>query len=326
MNTFEYASPNTVETAVKLLGLDAAVLAGGTDLLSLMKQGVAAPKRLVNIKSIADLEGIQDNGDQGVRIGALVTLDELMSNSLIGERYPALVQAADGVRSPQLESMGTVGGDLCQRPRCWYYRHGYGLLAMQDGKSMVVNGDNRYHAILGNSGPAYFVNPSTLAPALIAYGAKVGIQGTGGSRQVAVADFFKIPTAEGQKEYDLADDEIVTGILIPPAANRKAAVYEVREREAMDWPLVVAVAVLEMNGNNVQSAEVVLGQVAPKPWPVPAAGQALTGQSVSVQTAEAAGAAAVQGAKPLSKNGYKVTLARVAVKRAVLRAAGMEVT
>lgn len=325
MNNFEYASPNTVDSAVKLLGSDAVVLAGGTDLLSLMKQGVATPKRLVNIKSIPDLGGIEDKGADGVRIGALVTLDELMHNPVITENYPALVQAADGVRSPQLESMGTVGGDLCQRPRCWYYRHGFGLLAMKDGKSMVVEGDNRYHAILGNSGPAYFVNPSTLAPALIAYGAQVSIQGSGGSRQVAVADFFKIPSAEGQKEYDLADDEVLTEIVIPAASGAKAAVYEIREREAMDWPLVVAVAALEMDGDNVKSAKIVLGQVAPKPWPAPAANEALAGKSVSAETAEAAGAAAVQDAKPLSKNAYKVTLAKVAVKRAVLRAAGMEV-
>jgi xanthine dehydrogenase YagS FAD-binding subunit len=326
MNNFEYASPESVDSAVQLLGSDAVVLAGGTDLLSLMKQGVATPKRLVNIKSIRDLEGIEDKGAEGIRIGALVTLDELMQNALVSERYPALVQAAEGVRSPQLESMGTVGGDLCQRPRCWYYRHGFGLLAMKDGKSMVVEGDNRYHAILGNSGPAYFVSPSSLAPALIAYGAKIGIQGSGGARQVAVADFFKIPTAEGQKEYDLADDEVLTEIVIPSISGRKDAVYEIREREAMDWPLVVAVVSLEMDGSNVKSASVVLGQVAPKPWSVPAAGQALAGKPVSVETAEAAGKAAVQGAKPLSKNGYKVTLTRVAVKRAVLRAAGMEVT
>jgi xanthine dehydrogenase YagS FAD-binding subunit len=325
MDNFEYASPNTVESALQLLGPQAVVLAGGTDLLSLMKQGVAAPKRLVNIKSIPDLGGIVDKGADGVRIGALVTLDELMQSALIAGAYPALVQAADGVRSPQLENMGTVGGDLCQRPRCWYFRHGFGLLAMKDGKSMVVDGDNRYHAILGNAGPAYFVNPSSLAPALIAYGAKVTIQGTSGSRQVALSDFYKTPTAEGQKEYDLGDQEVLTEILIPSASGRKSAVYEIREREAMDWPLVVAVVSLEMNGDTVKSANVVLGQVAPTPWPVAAAGQALVGKAVSVQTAEAAGAAAVQGAKPLSKNGYKVALARVAVKRAVLRAAGMEV-
>ncbi|MEJ2077144.1 MAG: xanthine dehydrogenase family protein subunit M [Acidobacteriota bacterium] len=326
MNNFEYASPETVDSAVQLLGSGAVVLAGGTDLLSLMKDGVATPNRLVNIKSIPELRGIEDKGADGIRIGALVTLDELMHNPLITEGYPALVQVAEGVRSPQLENMGTVGGDLCQRPRCWYYRHGFGLLAMRDGKSMVVDGNNRYHAILGNAGPAYFVSPSSLAPALIAYGAKVGIQGSGGARQVAVADFYKVPTAEGQREYDLADNEVLTEIVIPPASDRKTGVYEVREREAMDWPLVVAVASLEMDGNTVKSADVVLGQVAPKPWPVPAAGQALSGKPVSVETAEAAGKAAVQGARPLSENGYKVTLARVAVKRAVLRAAGMEVT
>jgi xanthine dehydrogenase YagS FAD-binding subunit len=290
-----------------------------------MKDGAAAPTRLVSIKAIPDLGGIKDLGAQGIRIGALVTIDEFMNHPVVKANYPALIQAADGIRSPQIQSVGTVVGDLCQRPRCWYFRTGFGLLAMKDGKSMVPEGDNRYHAILGNSGPAYFVSPSILAPALIALGAKLSIQGASGSRQVAVADFFKVPASEGELEHDLAAKEIVTEIVIPPAAGKKSASYEVRQKEALDWPLTAAAVALEMDGNTVKAAKVVLGHVAPKPWVADAAASALVGKAVSEATATAAGEAAVQGAKALSKNAYKIALAQVTVKRAVLRAAGMEV-
>ncbi|GAB4248153.1 MAG: xanthine dehydrogenase family protein subunit M [Acidobacteriota bacterium] len=325
MNRFEFASPSSVESAVQLLGPNAVALAGGTDLLSLLKDGVLKPERVVSLKGIPDLTGIEDRGDQGVRIGALVTVEELMENPVIRERYPALAQAAEGIHSPQIRAMGTVGGDLCQRPRCWYFRSGYGLLAQQDGKSMVEEGDNRYHAILGNEGPAKFVNPSSFAPALIALGAQVVIQGPNGRRTVAVADFFRTPQAEGEREYDLASDEVLVEIVVPPANGKRSAVYEVRQREALDWPLAAAAVALEMDGGTVKSARIVLGHVAPTPWPAEAAAQALAGKTLDEAAAKAAGEAAVQGARPLSRNGYKVKLAQVAVKRALLRAAGKEV-
>lgn len=323
MNRFEYASPVTIENAVRLLGPKAAVLAGGTDLISLMKDGAVAPDRLVNIKAIPELKGIS-MGDGGLRIGALATVEELGVHPAIRKEFPCLAQAAEGVRSPQVQAMGTVGGDLCQRPRCWYFRSGFGLLAVKDAKSLVPDGDNRYHAILGNSGPAYFVNASSFAPALIALGAKVRIQGPNGSREVALADFYKVPAKAEDREYDLGPQDVLVEILVPKAAPNSAT-YEVREREALDWPLASAGVVLEMDGTTVRSAKVVLGQVAPKPWVADAAAAALTGKAVTAESAAAAGVAAVQGAKPLSKNQYKVQLAQVAVKRAVLRAAGMEV-
>ncbi|HRR27098.1 MAG TPA: FAD binding domain-containing protein, partial [Acidobacteriota bacterium] len=212
MNRFEFASPGTVESAVQLLGPTAVVLAGGTDLLSLLKDGVATPERVVSLKGIRDLHGIEDRGPDGVRIGAMVTVDELMESPVIRTAFPALVQAADGIRSMQIRSVGTVGGDLCQRPRCWYFRNGFGLLAMREGKSMVPEGDNRYHAILGNGGPAFFVNPSSFAPALIALGAEVVIQGKQGTRRVPLEKFYRAPKSESEREYDLAVDEIVTEV------------------------------------------------------------------------------------------------------------------
>jgi len=326
MRAFEYASPTTREQAVKLLGDDwneAQVLAGGTDLLALMKDEVVAPKRLVNIKDIADLKGIAFSPKTGLKIGATATIQQLLDHAEVKRRYPALIQAAEGITSPQIRSMGTAAGDLCQRPRCWYYRAGYGLLGQdENGKSLVVDGDNRYHAILGNSGPAYFVSPSSLAPALIAYGAKLQVFGPKGAREVAVEKFFAMPASPTDREQNLKPNEIVTEIIVPiPPAGTKSATYEVRQKEALDWPLAAASVVLEMKGNEVKTAKVVMGHVAPVPWPAEAAGQALAGKAVSEETANAAGEAAVRGAKGLSRNGYKIQLAKVAVKRAVLLAA-----
>lgn len=325
MNRFEYASPETIESAVQLLDRDSLALAGGTDLLSLMKDGVVKPSRLVSIKEIPDLRGIKASGSGGLEIGALTTVEEILDSPEIRDGYPALHQAAQGIRSAQIQSVGTVGGDLCQRPRCWYFRNGFGLLAEHDGKSMVVDGDNRYHAILGNAGPAYFVNPSSFAPALVALSARLRLAGPGASRDVSVADFFRSPSREGESEFVLAANELVTHISLGSTAGANSATYEVRQKEALDWPLAAAAAVLDMNGDTVSAARIVLGHVAPTPWPAPAAEQAIVGKKVSAETAEAAGRAAIQGARPLSRNGYKVQLAQVAVKRAILRAAGMEV-
>jgi xanthine dehydrogenase YagS FAD-binding subunit len=323
LTPFEYARPSSKEEAVKLLGKvwgDTEVLAGGTDLLSLIKDGAAAPRRLVSLNGIQELKGI-DTTPSGVRIGALVTFDELISNAEVRKQYPAIVAAAEGVHSLQIRSVGTVGGDLCQRPRCWYYRNGYGLLAQQGGKSLAKEGDNRYHAILGNEGPAAFVNPSSLAPILIALGAKVQIHGPSGGREVELARFYVTPKTAAEREYALKPNEIVTGVVVPPAGGAKMAVYEVRQKEALDWPLAAAAVVLNMSGNTVSSARVVLGHVAPVPWPAPEAEQALAGKSLSETVAADAGKAAVSKATPLSMNAYKVKLASVAVKRAVLAAA-----
>jgi xanthine dehydrogenase YagS FAD-binding subunit len=325
MRAFEYASPTTKEQAAALLGTqwgEREVLAGGTDLLSLMKDFIVEPKRIVSLKEVKELQGIKFSSSTGLRIGALATLQELVDHSAVRKDYPSLRQAAEGVTSPQIRAVGTVGGDLCQRPRCWYFRNGFGLLGQDEsGKSLIVDGENVYHAILGNSGPAYFVNPSSLAPALIALGAKVRLFGAKGARDVEAAKFFVTPRSAQEREYVLGPDEIVTEILVPPAAGSRNATYEVRHRESLDWPLAAASVSLRMSGKNVSSARVVLGHVAPVPWPAPEAEKVLAGKAVSEQLADEAGAAAVNGAKALSQNAYKIQLARVAVKRSILRAA-----
>jgi xanthine dehydrogenase YagS FAD-binding subunit len=320
MQSFEYANPTTVQEAVGLLGAkwgQADVLAGGTDLISLMKEHIHTPKRVVNIKNIKELEGISKTAD-GLRIGALVTMDELAKHADVRSGYKSLADAAAGIPSPQIRHMGTVGGDLCQRPRCWYYRQGFGLLGMKDGKSLVEMGENQYHSIFG-SGPARFVSASSLGPALIALGAKVKLVSAKGPREVPASAFFVAPANENQREIALQPNEILTEIVVPAGAV-KSATYEVRQKEALDWPLAAASVVLKMNGNSVASAKVVLGHVAPKPWDSADAAKALAGKAISAGTAEAAGKAAVNGAQPLSQNAYKVTLARVAVKRALLDA------
>jgi xanthine dehydrogenase YagS FAD-binding subunit len=216
---------------------------------------------------------------------------------------------------------------MCQRPRDWYFRNGMGLLAMtKDGKSMVVAGDNRYAAIMGNDGPAYFVSPSTIAPVLIALGAKIRLYSAkasgAGMRELPLEKFFVTPTKEGEREHDLKPGEMVIELIVPPPSKSlKASSYEVRQRAAFDWPLAHAAVALEMEGNTVKSARIVLGQVAPVPWTSEEAAAALVGKPINNDTVMAAANAAVAKAKPLSHNKYKVTLAKAAVKRAILNAA-----
>jgi xanthine dehydrogenase YagS FAD-binding subunit len=324
MKAFEYVSPNTRAQAVSLLGTawgNTEVLAGGTDLLALMKDDVVTPKRLVNIKDIKDLHGVSSSA-QGLRIGALTKLGDLADDANVGKNYPALAEALMEAASPQIRNMATIGGNICQRPRCWYFRNGLGLLAKDpSGKDLVADGENRYHAILGNDGPAKFVSPSTVVPILIVYGAKIRLEGPQGKRELPLEKFFTIPKTENEREHDLRSNEIVTELVLRPAANVNAAHYEIRQKEAFDWPLAVAAVALKMNGSNAQSARVVLGYVAPVPWPSPEAEQALAGQPINADTAQKAAEAALTNAKPLSQNSYKIQLARVALKRAILKAA-----
>src|SRR6266852_8111030 len=283
MRPFEYVSPTTKAQAVSLLSSNwgqAEILAGGTDLLALMKDDVVAPKRLVNIKDIRDLTGVTYN-IQGLRIGALTNLGDLADDANVRKNYPALSDALIEAASPQIRNMATLGGNLCQRPRCWYFRNGLGLLPKDEaGKELVADGENRYHAILDNEGPAKFVSPSTIVPILVAYGAKVRLEGPKGKRELPLEKFYVIPKSENEREHDLRPNEIVTEVSIPSASGMMAAHYEIRQKEAFDWPLAVAGVALKMRGSNVDSARVVLGYVAPVPWPSPEAVRALAGNPV----------------------------------------------
>lgn len=328
MRAFSYASPTKKEEVPGLLASrwgEVEILAGGSDLLSLMKDDITTPKRLVNIKRVAGMHAISN--EKGLlNLGALVTLAQIGIASQIREHHPMLATAAADAASPQIRNVATVGGNLCQRPRCWYFRTGHGLLAQtKDGKSLVIEGDNRHHAILGNEGPAYFVSPSTVAPVLIAYNARVRLLGPRGAREVPLEKFFVIPKSEGEREHDLRPNEFITDVIVPPAPGVRAAQYEVRQKEAFDWPYATAAVALKMNGSTVESARVVLGHVAPIPWVSAEAAQALQGKAVTEATADQAAQAAVAKAKSLGRNAEKIHLTRVAVKRAILKAAGGQV-
>lgn len=324
MNKFEYASPTTKEQVVDLLGKqwgETEVIAGGTDLLSLMKDFIVTPKRVINIKNVVELRGVMTPRNGSARIGALATIEQLID--VLGKGFPAITEAAQGITSPQIRNMGTVGGDLCQRPRCWYYRAGFGLLAKDEsGKALVPDGDNRYHAILGNDGEAKFVNPSSLAPAFIALAAKIQVFGPKGAREVDAEKFFVTPKSASEREYALAPNEIVTGVIVPPTLGVRSATYEVRQKEALDWPLAAASVALTFDASKkVKAARIALGHVAPTPWNAAEAAQFLIGKTISEDVAAEAGKIAVANAKALSRNAYKIQLAQVAVKRAILQAA-----
>jgi xanthine dehydrogenase YagS FAD-binding subunit len=325
MRSFEYVSPTTTKQAASLLSAtwgQTEIIAGGTDLLALMKEEVVTPRRLINIKDVKDLRGVSSDA-KGLRIGSLTTLAELASDEPLRKSHPALADALHEAASPQIRNMATLGGNLCQRPRCWYFRNGFGLLPHDEsGKDLIVEGENRYHAILGNDGPAKFVSPSTIVPVLIAYGASIRLEGPKGKRELPLQKFYLIPKTENEREHDLRPNEIVTEILVPPPDEWKVAHYEVRQKAAFDWPLAVAAVALKTDGSTVQAARIVLGHVAPIPWVSSEAETALKGQSVSDASAQKAATASVSSAKPLSQNAHKVQLARVAVKRAILKAGG----
>ncbi|MEE9166929.1 MAG: FAD binding domain-containing protein [Candidatus Neomarinimicrobiota bacterium] len=328
MRPFEYVSPKTLPQAVELLSGswgETEILAGGTDLISLLKDDIVTPRRLVNIKEIKELGYVRYDQKSGLRLGALVTIQEILDDPGIRVDYPAIAEAAEGILSPQVRSTGTLGGELCQRPRCWYFRNGFGLLALgKNGTSTVVDGDNRYHAILGNSGPAYFVSPSILAPPLLALGASVQVVGPKGKREIGIGQFFRIPTTKGEREFNLKPGEIVTEVTVPPPDGALSATYEIRERQVLGWPLATASVNIKIRSKKVRWARVVLGHVAPIPWDSPEAAETLQGEKVDTALAESSGGNAVKHAVDLGRNGYKIHLASVAVKRAVLQATRRE--
>jgi xanthine dehydrogenase YagS FAD-binding subunit len=325
MRAFDYVSPKTQPQALSLLGKswgETEILAGGTDLLALMKDEVVTPKRLVNIKQLPGMHAVSNQKD-GVSLGALATLDQLAEAPELKRTYPALAEAINEAASPQIRNMATLGGNLCQRPRCWYFRRGLGLIPKDEsGKDLVEIGDNRYHAILANDGPAKFVSPSTIVPVLIAYGAKIQLAGPKGKRELPLEKFYVVPKSAEEREHDLLSNEIITGVTIPSPRGLKVAHYELRQKAAFDWPLALSAVALKMNGSNVASARIVMGYVAPVPWISSEAEQVLAGKPASEEQAKAAADAALKTARPLSHNGYKVQLARVALKRAILKAAG----
>jgi xanthine dehydrogenase YagS FAD-binding subunit len=322
MKAFEYAGPSTVEEAVKSLAgaKSPALLSGGTDLLSRMKDYVTSPDRVVYLKGVKPLAGISEEKG-GLVIGAGTRLADLLSNEAVSKQYPALRQAALEVGTPQIRNMATVGGNLLQRPRCWYFRAGFGLLAKKDGKSLVRSGDNRYHSIFQTDGDALFAHPSSLSIPLVALGATATIVGEKGERTIPIQALYQVPKPDEDRELTVGANEVLTKITIPESKGKNAS-YEARQKRAHDWPLVLGSVVLDLEGNEVRSVRIVLGGVAPTPWRSEAAEAAIKGKAITLETATAAAEAAVKEAKPLSMNAYKISLTKTVVKRALLAAVG----
>lgn len=322
MKAFEYSAPQDEADVVSLLSSmtgETEILAGGTDLLPLMQKMILTPSRLVNIKNVPSLKRIDVDSNQGVTIGAAVTLDDLLNDERL-DAFPSIKQVIRNIAAPQLQQQGTLGGELCRRPNCWYFRNGYGLL---EAAKLVERGENRFHAIFGNGGPAKFVSPSRLAPALIALGAQVRFIGPENSEtKLPLELFYRTPRHEMQRETVLESNQLVTHLHIPFSGWSNAA-YEVRHGEGPDEPLASCAVAVDLTGGVVRNAQIVLGQVAPTPWLSAPAADAIVGLPITRETALAAGEAAVAWATPLSDNGYKVELAKVAVQRSLLLAAGL---
>jgi len=329
MRAFEYVKPKTVAEAVRELGrswTDAKILAGGVDLLGELKEGIIAPQRIVNIKGIGGLRYIRFSEKEGLRLGALTTLEEIETHQVIQQRYTALAEAAHSVGTPQIRNVGTIGGNLCQRPRCWYYRDEHTKCLKRGGPMcFAYNGENKYHAILGG-GPCYIVHPSDCAPALIAFKASVTTVSPRGQRTVPLEEFFVLPSRRLDHETILEPDEIVTEIRVPtPPPNTRSTYLKFKERESHDFAIVGAAVVMRLKGKVCEDVRIVLSGVAPIPWRSPEAEAVLKGKAITPELAEQAGKAAVAKAQPLAQNAYKVPLTQSIVKQAVLKAVGLSV-
>jgi len=335
VKAFEWVSPASVGEAVSLLksapatgDLDEAArpLAGGQDLLTTMKDYLTRPVRVVNLKGIRGLDRIEGDGRKGLRVGALVTLAQVEEHAVIRRDFPGLAEAAHSVATQQIRNLGTVGGNLCQRPRCWYYRLEEAVCIKKGGSEcFAATGENKYNAILGG-GPSWIVHPSDLAPMLVALGASVSVVGADGRRTIPLEKFFTLPN-EGsiRRENVLKNDEIITEVVVPASPFAARSTYlKFKERESLDFALSAVAAAVELGADKrVRQARIVLGGVAPVPWRVPKAEEFLKGKALDAESLAGAARLALEGAEPLSKNAYKVPLTQTLVRRALAKAGGV---
>ncbi len=327
MKPFAYVNPTNEKDAVAALSPEhekAMALGGGQDLLARMKDYVTQPDRIVNVKNALETTVTAAGG--GLKIGAAMRMVDVAEHADIGRMYPAVAAAAIEVGTPQIRNQGTVGGNLNQRPRCWYFRNEEFVCFKKGGNTCFSPaGENQFHAILGG-GPTFIVHPSSLAVPFVAYGATFRLLGPKGERLVPAAEYFTMPTLQNiQRETVLQPDELLTHVMLPAPGTIKSGHYEVRYKASHDWPIAFATVLLTMNGSSVQGARVVMGAVAPVPWRSQAAEQALAGKTITPEVATAAAEAALRGAMPLSQNAYKIQVAKTAVERAILRAAGLSI-
>jgi xanthine dehydrogenase YagS FAD-binding subunit len=301
------------------------IKAGGIDLLDLMKEGLLAPSKIVNLRDVPDLDSVAEESDGGLRIGAMVSLASLAAHPIVRERYPALAGALADSASPQIRNMATLGGNLLQRPRCWYLRsHAFRCLRKGGGHCFAISGENQYHAIFNNM-PCAIVHPSTAATALVALNAKVELTNAAGAkREMALENFFVPVERDLQRENELAPQEILTAIRLPKLApGVRMAHLKQGEKDSFDWPLADVAVVLDLaRDGTCQSAAVILGAAAPVPHRAKKAEAALVGKRIDEGAAAQAAHAALDGATPLSKNAYKLPLFEALVRRAILKAVG----
>jgi xanthine dehydrogenase YagS FAD-binding subunit len=318
MNAFEWTDATTVEEALGALGAGAAVKAGGVDIVDRMKERLEAPRRLVNIRNIKTLRGIRAEKD-GLAVGPLVTLAELAESPDVRKLAAALADAAGNAATPQIRNMATVGGNLLQRPRCWYFRgEQFHCLRKGGDHCYAIEGENQYHAVFGNTICA-IVHPSAAAVALMALGATLEVTSAKGKRDVPIDGFFVAPEVDVTREHSLAPGELLTGIRVPATWSRSAYV-KLGEKESFDWPIAEVAVALETDGPRVRRASIVLGAAAPVPRRATAAEAALAGKTVDEATARVAAKAALEGATPLSENGYKLAVMETVVRRTILAA------
>jgi xanthine dehydrogenase YagS FAD-binding subunit len=325
MQSFEWVDARSVEQAASLLAATTPqrpilAKAGGLDLLDLMKEGILAPAGLVNLKTISDLDEVDTSN--GLKLGALVTLARIDQDPQIRRHYVALSDAAGHAATPQVRNAATIGGNLLQRPRCWYFRHDHFHHVGGDALARVRDGQNHFHAIFDNDRTA-MVQASTPATALVAYDASVElVRRDGKARVVKLVEFFLPPAMNRTHDARIEPDEVLTRVIVPPlAAGTKAAYHKQTERDSYDWPICDVAVVLTMDGQTVRSASIVMGWVACTPLRASASERLLVGNALDEDLARQAARAAVAGATPLSKNGYKVPVLEAVVRRTILAAA-----
>jgi xanthine dehydrogenase YagS FAD-binding subunit len=309
---FSYIRPDTIEQVISHLTTgDAAVYAGGTDLLGCLRDRTITSRKIVSISALKELTGIRETPDGGVTIGALTTISEVGDHPLLAQKYPGLVRSAAEVASPQLRNQGTLGGNLCQKPRCWYYRGEFHCLRKGGNHCFAMGGENQFHAIFGHDHICAITHPSDTAPVLMALGATVQVVGPKGQRSVAVAELHVLPADDVQAETVLEPGEIITRIIIPaPPPGLYSSYRKIRARRAWDFALAGVALALVIDGGTVSQAGIVLSGAAPIPWRSTEVEQLLTGKTLSAETIDLAARAAVANATPLDKNGYKVDMFR----------------
>jgi xanthine dehydrogenase YagS FAD-binding subunit len=324
MNLFEHVTARSTQEALAALSGPGptSIIAGGTDLLPLMKDGLATPARLVDLKPARDLRYLRFEADGTCHVGALATLADLERDPMVNERLPILVQAVRDAATPQLRAMATVAGNLLQRNRCWYFRGPHHCWLKGGETCFARDGQSKYQSIF-EQGPCRAVHPSDLAPALVALEATVAIEGRRGSRTLPVAKLLAAPTSDRRIEHVLGPAEVIVEVRVPPQPAGARGVYlKVMDRQAWAFALVSAAAQIAMADGRVERARVALGGVAGVPWRAPAADALLEGQPLTPELAAQAADLLMQGAMPLAHNGYKVRLARELAHRALLTAGG----